>query len=54
MAPPSPELLRKYRNTDGLVRSNRTYLVQNMVNKYPQDYIDMITYEAMKRITEWI
>ncbi len=50
MVPPNPDLLRRYRNTDSLVSSGRAYLVQDMVNKYPQDYLDIATYESMKRI----
>ncbi len=50
MVPPSPDLLRKFRNTEGLVISGKSYLVPDMVIKYPQDYIDLITYESMKRI----
>jgi hypothetical protein len=52
MVPPSPELQRKFTNTDGLVQSNRSYLVSDMVNKYPQDYIDLLTYESIKRIMQ--
>jgi hypothetical protein len=52
MVPPSPELLRRFRNTDGLVMSNRSYLIPDMVNKYPHDYLDMTTYESMKRFIQ--
>lgn len=50
MVPPSPELLRKFTNTDGLVKSGRQHLVNDMIAKYPQDYIDLTTYESMKKI----
>jgi len=51
MIPPSPELQRKYRNTDEVVRSGRSYLIPELMIKYPQDYIDLATYEIMKRRT---
>ena len=50
MVPPSPELLRKFRNTDQIVRSGRSYLIPDLIMKYPQDYIDLVTYESIKRI----
>ncbi len=50
MIPPSPELLRKFRNTDEIVRSGMSYLIPELVTKYPQDYMDITTYETMKRI----
>ncbi len=50
MVPPSPDLLRRYRNTDSLVISGRSYLIPDMISKYPRDYLDLATYESMKRI----
>jgi len=50
MVPPSPELLRKFRNTNEVIISGRTFLIPALVEKYPNDYIDLITYESMKRI----
>jgi len=52
MVPPSPELLRKYRNTDEIVRSGRSNLISELMNKYPNDYIDLVTYESMKRLMQ--
>ena len=52
MVGPSPELLRKFINTDNLVKSGRTYLIPDLVSKYPQDYIDLVTYNSMKRIIQ--
>jgi hypothetical protein len=49
MVPPSPELQRKYGNTDQLVKSGRSYLIDEMLIKYPNDYIDLLTYESIKR-----
>lgn len=49
MIQPSPELLRRYRNTDEVVKSGRSYLVPNLVTNYPNDYVDLTTYESIKR-----
>lgn len=48
MVPPSPDLQRKYRNTDEVVRSGRSYLISELVDKYPCDYINLATYYAIK------
>jgi hypothetical protein len=52
MVPPSPELQRKFTNTDQVVRSGRSYLVPGLVIQYPNDYIDLLTYESIKRIMQ--
>jgi hypothetical protein len=49
MIPPSPELLRKYRNTDGLVKSGKSFMIPDLVTRYPGDYIDLASYESIKR-----
>lgn len=49
MIQPSPELLRRYRNTDEIVKSGRSYLISELIAKFPNDYIDLVTYESMKR-----
>lgn len=49
MIQPSPELLRKFRNTREIVESGRSYLLQDLIVKYPGDYIDLATYESIKR-----
>ena len=52
MVAPHPELLRRFVNTDNLVKSGRSYLVSDLVIKYPNDYVDLQTYESMKRIMQ--
>lgn len=52
MVPPSPELQRKFTNTDEVVRSGRSYLIPDLIVKYPNDYIDLLTYESIKRATQ--
>jgi hypothetical protein len=52
MVPPSPELLRRFTNTDQVVRSGRSYLIPDLVANYPNDYVDLLTYESIKRIMQ--
>ena len=47
--PPSPELLRKFRNTREIVESGRAYLVPSLVASHPNDYVDLFTYESIKK-----
>lgn len=49
MVPPSPELQRRFTNTDEVVRSGRSYLIPDLMIKYPSDYVDLLTYESIKR-----
>ena len=49
LIPPSPELQRKFRNTEEIVKSGRSYLIPDLVARYPNDYIGITTYESMKR-----
>lgn len=49
MIPPSPDLLRKYRNTDDLVKSGKSYMIPDLISRYPTDYVDIATYESIKR-----
>lgn len=53
MIQPSPELLRRYRNTDEVVKSGRSYLIPGLVTDYPNDYIDLTTYESIKRTIQF-
>lgn len=52
MVPPSPDLLRRFTNTDQIVRSGRSYLIPDLIINYPNDYIDLLTYESIKRIMQ--
>lgn len=52
MIPPSPELQRKFTNTDQIIRSGRSYLIPDLVTKYPDDYINLDIYESIKRIMQ--
>lgn len=50
--PPSPELLRKFRNTGQIVESGRAYLIPDLVARFPNDYVDLATYESMKKVMQ--
>lgn len=50
MVPPSPELQRRFNNTDAIVKSGKSYLIPDLVKNNPQDYISLTEYEVMKRI----
>ena len=52
MVPPSPELQRRFANTDQIIKSGREYLIPELINKYPNDYVDLPTYESIKRIMQ--
>jgi len=53
MIMPSPEILRKYRNTDSILKSNRSNLLSDLITRYPNDYLDLETYEAIKRAMQF-
>lgn len=46
---PNPELLRKFRNTGQIIESGRSYLISDLVARFPNDYVDLATYESIKR-----
>lgn len=51
--PPSPELQRKFRNTDEVIKSGRSYQIPDLVARYPDDYVDLSTYESIKRAMQF-
>lgn len=51
--PPSPELLRKFRNTRSIIESGRSHLISDLVTRFPNDYIDLATYESIKRTMQF-
>lgn len=54
MVSPHPELNRKLRNTDNIVKSNKTELASDLCTKYPQDYIDTNTHDTIQRVKPWV
>lgn len=53
MTQPSPELLRKYRNTEGLIKSGKSYMIPDLISRYPNDYIDIATYESIRNAMQF-
>jgi immune inhibitor A len=54
MVSPHPDLQRKFKNTDNIVKAQKHYLVPNLYVKYPQDYLDLITHDKLSKIKPWI
>jgi immune inhibitor A len=54
MVAPHPELQRKLRNTDNIIRSNRAELASQLHSTYPNDYVDINTHNTMKRVMPWV
>lgn len=54
MVAPHPDLHRRLRNTDNIIRSNRTELASELYDKYPHDYIAVNTHNTMKRVMPWV
>lgn len=54
MVAPYPDIQRKFRNTDSIVKAKRHYLVPDLHTKYPQDYIDLITHDKISKVKPWI
>ncbi len=52
MVPPSPDLQRRFTNTDQVVTHGKSYTIPDLIAKYPNDYIDLPTYESVKRIIQ--
>lgn len=52
MIPPSPELIRRFQNTDEVVRSGKSDMLPNLIANFPNDYMDLASYESMKRVMQ--
>lgn len=48
-----PNLRRKFINTDGLVKANRSELVSELYERYPQDYVDIKTHNTIQKTIPW-
>ncbi len=53
MVAPHPELKRKLRNTDNIVKSNKAELASQLHSKYPENYLDLNTHSTMQRVRPW-
>ena len=54
MVTPYPELNRKLRNTNNIIKSDKIGLASDLHSKYPDDYADINTYDTMQRVRPWI
>ena len=54
MVAPYPELDRKLRNTDNIIKTKRTELAAELHAKYPEDYINVDSHNTMKRVRPWV
>lgn len=48
-----PNLLRKFRNTDSIIKSNKSTTIHGLHSKFPGDYIDTNTHSIMQNIKPW-
>lgn len=54
MVSPHPELNRRLRNTDNILKSDRIDLASELHVKYPHDYLDIDTHNTMQRVRPWV
>lgn len=54
MVAPYPDLNRRLRNTDNIIKSNKVGLAHELHSKYPHDYLDVKTHNTMKRTMPWV
>ncbi len=54
MVLPYPELDRRLRNTNNIVKSGKIGSVPDLHSRYPRDYIDINTHNTVQRVRPWI
>jgi len=54
MVIPSPDFHRRITNTDNIVMAQKDYLIPDLLNKYPRDYIDVNLLNNLKIKKPWI
>lgn len=54
MVLPSPDFHRKITNTDNIVMAKKEHVVPSLLNKYPEDYIDVGLLNNLKIKKPWI
>ena len=54
MVAPHPELNRRLRNTDSIIKANRPERISTLHSKYPYDYIDIDTHKVIERVKPWV
>lgn len=48
-----PNLARKFRNTDMIIRSNKSDMVPMLYSKYPDDHVDINTHNVIQKTVPW-
>ncbi len=48
-----PNLSRKFRNTDSIIKSNKSNLIPTLHSKFPVDYIDTKTHSTIQKVKPW-
>lgn len=48
--PPSPQLERKLKNTENLINSGNSHLVDSYAFMYPDEYVNLETYYRIKNM----
>lgn len=46
-------LSRKFRNTDSIIKSNKSNLIPTLHSKFPGDYVDEKTHNTMQKVKPW-
>ena len=54
MVSASPKLLRRFSNTDNIVKANKEKTIHRLYTNYPQDYIDLDTHNTLERVKPWV
>lgn len=54
MVSPHPNLVRRFSNTDNIVKTKKEKLIHGLHAKYPQDYIDLDTHNTLERVKPWV
>lgn len=53
MVAPHPTLLRKLRNTAGIVMANKSHVVPDLHSKFPEDYVDLNVHNTIQKTVPW-
>lgn len=46
-------LSRKFRNTDSVIKSNKSNLIPSLHSKFPGDYVDAKTHNTLQKVKPW-
>lgn len=49
-----PNLARKFRNTDNIVKANKSDIIHSLFSKFPEDYIDVNIHSTIQRTKPWV